>query len=270
VITRNFLVIAMKLIHDYLRNLVLVKLNLIKAHARNAANVRLITKKLQVAKQVRKKVFMEETKTKVQSVGEVSTDPRTTALLEQFLGKEAAQFIGILRSYISQYRLATGDEEVQDVALELFHDVYIEAMRSLTNFDPDRPPRAWLLGIAQNLVKRQYTATMRRKQNEISLSELAQRNLDQGMDTDPLERLFMQNSSGPEQQVEASENVKYLLSQVPQEYQTILRMWYIEDLEGAEIAERLGCSYSSAMVRLHRARKRLQVVILKEKGGRNG
>ena len=126
----------------------------------------------------------------LESEGEASTDPLTTALLKQFLGKEAAQFIGILRSYISQYHIASGDEEVQDVALELFHDVYIEAMRSLTHFDPDRPPRAWLLGIAQNLVKRQYTATMRRKQNEIRFSELAQRNQDQEMDADPLRTLF--------------------------------------------------------------------------------
>ncbi len=213
---------------------------------------------------------MEETKTRIPSAGVASTDPRATVLLKQFLGKEAAQFIGILRSYISQYHLASGDEEVQDKALELFHDVYIEAMRSLSHFDPDRPPRAWLLGIAQNLVKREYTAAIRRKQNEVSISELVRRNQDQGMDADPLERYFIQNSSGPEEQVEASEHVHYLLSQVSQEYQAILRMWYIEDLEGMEIAERLGCSYNSAIVRLHRARKRLQDVILREKGGHNG
>src|SRR6266851_6540503 len=141
---------------------------------------------------------MEETKAMQQSEGEASENSRAAALLNQFLGEEAAQFMGILRSYVSQYHLATGDEEVQDLALELFHDVYIEAMRSLTNFDPDRPPRAWLLGIAQNLVKRLYAAMMRRRRNEIGLSELAQRNQEQAMDADPLERLLMHTSSGPE------------------------------------------------------------------------
>jgi RNA polymerase sigma factor (sigma-70 family) len=178
--------------------------------------------------------------------------------------------MGILRSYVFKYELADKKEEIQEVALELLHEVYIEAVKSREKFDPAYAPRAWLLGIARNLVMRKRTAIINRKRNEDLMCDLIQERQEQEVDEDPLERLLTKTGLGLEQQVEANDTVEYFLSRVSEEYKYILRLWYMEDLSAEEIAERLGCNRNSAIVRLHRAKKQLRATITNEKGGRNG
>jgi DNA-directed RNA polymerase specialized sigma24 family protein len=53
--------------------------------------------------------------------------------------------------------LANGSA-VNDVAKELLKDVMVETLSLASRFQLDRQPKAWLLGIAANLVKRWQTA----------------------------------------------------------------------------------------------------------------
>jgi RNA polymerase sigma factor (sigma-70 family) len=211
---------------------------------------------------------MEETKT--QQSGVQDPESADDILLSQFLGEEAASLMGILRSYVSKYDLASKKEEIQEAALELLHDIYIEAVKSREKFNPTYEPRAWLLGIARNLIKRRRSAMIERKRNEELMSDLVQRRQEQEIDEDPLERLFTKTGLGLEQQIEANDSVEYLLSRVSKEYQHVLHFWYVEDLNAEEIAERLGCSRNSAIVRIHRAKKQLRSAIINERGVRNG
>lgn len=211
---------------------------------------------------------MEEIKTQQSDIkGSESLDDN---LLNQFLGEEAAHLMGILRSYVFKYKLADKNEEIQEIALELCNEVYIEAVKSRERFDPACAPRAWLLGIARILILRKRAAMIERKHHEDLMCDLVQQRQEQEGDEDPLERLFTKTGLGLEQQVEANDTVEYLFSRVSKEYQHILHLWYIEDLSAEEIAETLGCNRNSAIVRLHRARKQLRAAVINEKRGHNG
>jgi DNA-directed RNA polymerase specialized sigma24 family protein len=74
----------------------------------------------------------------------------------------------------------------------------------------------------------------------------------------------------PECQVENMVQMEYLLSLVSEPYRKVLQLTYLEDKDGAALAESLGCSYDAALVRLHRARKQLRVALEKQRGESNG
>src|SRR5258708_10329968 len=72
--------------------------------------------------------------------------PDIARLLLQYIEQDANAIIGIFRSRVRKAGLASKPEEVQEAALELLNEVYIEATKTVHSFDPARPPRAWLLG----------------------------------------------------------------------------------------------------------------------------
>ena len=75
---------------------------------------------------------------------------------------------GILRVYALRAGLA-GDE---DTTGELLNSVVVEALAHAQRYDPARPPRAWLLGIAANLVHRRQVEMARLNQREPLASDL--------------------------------------------------------------------------------------------------
>jgi DNA-directed RNA polymerase specialized sigma24 family protein len=90
----------------------------------------------------------------------VETQPivsKTSHLLTSFIEAHAESLMGILRSYVSKRRLASNEEEVREVAVELLHEVYLEATKTSAHFDPTRSPQAWLLGIAVNILNQKKT-----------------------------------------------------------------------------------------------------------------
>src|SRR5436305_2135023 len=80
--------------------------------------------------------------------------PNAVIVLSQFIEREAKDIIGILRSYVRKAGLASTNEEVQETALDVLSEVYLEAVKSAHRFDATRSLRAWLLGIAVNIIKR--------------------------------------------------------------------------------------------------------------------
>ena len=76
---------------------------------------------------------------------------RNTASIEQLY---RAHFDAIYR----YARCRVGREVALDVAADTFH----QALRSLDRLDPERDPRAWLFGIATNVLRHQRRAAARR------------------------------------------------------------------------------------------------------------
>jgi DNA-directed RNA polymerase specialized sigma24 family protein len=71
------------------------------------------------------------------------TKPSNAAMvLSQFIEREAKDIIGILRSYVRKAGLASTNEEVQEAALDVLSEVYLEAVKSAHRFDATRSPRA--------------------------------------------------------------------------------------------------------------------------------
>lgn len=217
---------------------------------------------------------MEETNAMQQGTESGTSTSDIAFLLTQFIENHAESFMGILRAYVSKANLVSSGDELQNATLEVLNEVYIEAIKAATHFDPTRSLKAWLLGIAQNVVKRKREEFIRRHQHEITMSELENESKKHAPDEDPLEQIDTlvrgKLEPRPEYQVEDMVQIEYLLSLVSEPYRKVLQLTYLEDKDGAALAESLGCSYDAALVRLHRARKQLRVALEKQRGESNG
>jgi RNA polymerase sigma factor (sigma-70 family) len=218
---------------------------------------------------------MEETNAMQQGVKTDTRASDSTFLLTQFIENHAGSFMGILRGYVSKAGLVSGSyDELQDAALEVLNEVYIEATKTATHFDSTRSPKPWLLIIAQNVVMRKRAELIRRHQHETTMSDLEHNHKDQAPDEDPLEQIAalarINSEEQPENQVENMAQIEYLLSLVSEPYRSVLHLAYLEDKDGEALATALGCSYDAALVRLHRARKQLRVALEKQRGESNG
>jgi len=218
---------------------------------------------------------MEETNAMQQ---EVETETRAldpAILLAHFLEDNAGSFMGILRGYVSKANLVSDNyDELQEAALEVLHEVYVEANKTATHFDPARSPKPWLLGIAQKVVMRKRNELLKRRQHETMMSDLEREREKQNPDEDPLEQIIalarVKSEEQPEHQVEDKTQIEYLLSLVSERYRYVLHLVVLEDKDGEALAQTLGCSYDAALVRLHRARKQLRIALEKQRGESNG
>jgi RNA polymerase sigma factor (sigma-70 family) len=201
-----------------------------------------------------------------QAEDRIDTKPPDIArLLLQYLEQDASTIISIFRSRVRKAGLASKPEEVQEVALELLNEVYIEATKTAHSFDPARPPRAWLLGIATHIISKKRAEQAKHK-SEIPLSALPYDHQEAGAVLSLTSTLI---NDGMERQIEARAQAEYLLSLVSATDREVLHLSIIEGLDGEELAQRLGCAYTAAQVRLCRARARLRVALQREGGAGN-
>src|SRR5688572_27666926 len=98
------------------------------------------------------------------------------------------------------------------VAAEMLDDVVVEALAHATRFDPSQSAKAWLLGIAANLLKRKREEIIRRQRREPLIYDLYG-----GDDTLTDEELFDQlvsvasNAANPALLMESSAEIVALL-----------------------------------------------------------
>src|SRR5512142_727284 len=92
--------------------------------------------------------------------------------LRQFLETESAELSRTLRVYAWRAGLPADENAVGD----LLDQTVVEALNHAERYDPTRPPRAWLLGIAANLVRREQSAVARLNAREPLAADLSQEN----------------------------------------------------------------------------------------------
>lgn len=84
--------------------------------------------------------------------------------LRQFIEAEAGVLTRTLGFYLSRAGLTISAEE-------LLSEVVVEALKHEERFNPARPPRAWLLGIGANLIRRKQ-AELARLDNPTILAQV--------------------------------------------------------------------------------------------------
>ncbi len=213
---------------------------------------------------------MEETNAVPQETETGATVAERAILLTRFIENHAASLMITLREYVRKAHLVPDYEEaVQEAALELLDEVYLEALKTVSHFDPSRPPRAWLLGIASKLMLRKREGKYTRRQREVTVSDLRREYQEELTDDDVLDRLAAFAHEGPEHGVIASEQFEYLPSLVSEGDRLLLRLAIELDLDGQSLAQTLGCSYNTALVRLCRARQHLRSAMERQRGESN-
>jgi RNA polymerase sigma-70 factor (ECF subfamily) len=147
------------------------------------------------------------------------------------------------------YRIARRLTRDEASAEDLVQETYLRALRSYQSFDlKEFGIRPWLLRIMHNL---QATRYQREKRQPIAIDDehlqaaaSAAGNHDAAQDGHNV-------WEGMDEQLVAAVN------SLPEEYQTAMLLWAIDELSYKEIAESLDVPIGTVMSRLHRARQRL-------------
>ena len=136
------------------------------------------------------------------------------------------------------------------IAEELTQDVFLKAYKRLSTLKRPEHFPGWLYVIAT----RHCVSWLRKKQVPI-------RSLD-AMSTDELEEACYAHYEVVHNETAAIEQrrelVKRLLKKLPESERTVVTLYYLAEMSGAEISQFLGVSPNTVRSRLHRARQRLE------------
>ena len=190
------------------------------------------------------------------------------AQLKSYITDEVATLHSTICMYVVKSRLAFGDN-VTPIADDILNDVVIEALNHAHRFDPNRPPKAWLLGIASNLIRRRQAKQIAQNQREPLIRDLYPNTQHDFSDDDLFDQLNQQTFRNPEHHLEANDALHQLLSLVSEADQQIIHMAVLEELNGDALAQRLGITAGAARVRLHRALNRLRIAQQAREQGEN-
>lgn len=176
--------------------------------------------------------------------------------LRQFVEVEGDNLRKTLRHYLLRAGLAEGST-LHTAADDLLNEVMVEALKSAERLAPDIHPRPWLLGIAANLIKRQYTQRARLEKREPLLRDLYIHTQDTLSDEELFDQLPITSDSSLEE-LEAQETINLLLAGLSPDDQTVVRLAIVDDMDGEELGRALGVSANTAYQRLFRALNRLR------------
>jgi RNA polymerase sigma-70 factor (ECF subfamily) len=139
-------------------------------------------------------------------------------------------------------------------AQDLTQETMLRALRSFSTFKPGTNCKAWLLRIQYNLFCTQY-----RKERRLSLVWL------DSSDEPAAEPPSFEPS--PEEQAVREldrESVRRAIGRLPEEFRMAVTLVDIHGLSCAEAAEVMGVPRGTILSRLHRARRRLEAMLLPE------
>jgi RNA polymerase sigma-70 factor (ECF subfamily) len=155
--------------------------------------------------------------------------------------------------YDAALRLAGNAATAQDLTQE----TYLRAFRAFASFEPGSNCRAWLLRIQYNLFCTQY-----RRGRRMPLVWL-----DEGQADPALE--LPSHEPGPEEQAVREldrQAVRRAIARLPEEFRMAVTLVDIHGLSCAEAAGVMSVPRGTILSRLHRARRRLETMLLPELG----
>jgi RNA polymerase sigma-70 factor, ECF subfamily len=134
-------------------------------------------------------------------------------------------------------------------AEEITSEVFYRAFRDMEGYDGRHAPGAWLCGIARHRVLDYYRVNHKKPVLELLFSQF---------DEAFTKRLFdLESQELPDSEIEREETAKVValvLSALPQEYERVLRMRYLDERPVNEMAAALNTTPKAAEDRLYRAR----------------
>ncbi|HEY7415919.1 MAG TPA: sigma-70 family RNA polymerase sigma factor [Ktedonobacteraceae bacterium] len=189
----------------------------------------------------------------------ISTD--TAAELRHYLANDhnIECLYGILRSYIRKSGLVSPDDEdaVNDTTYELLQNLVLKAFELVEKYHGSGL-RAWLLSIAQNLLKQRRAEWARHHQRETSLSELSEHPRSTSNESEFFDLFTQPALHDPAHSVEIREQLRGALACLSQEDQQIITLNLHYGFHHTEIARLLGITSVAARVRFSRALDRLR------------
>lgn len=183
----------------------------------------------------------------------------TQSRLRQFIEDESRVLTRTLGFYLSRSGLTLSADE-------LLSEVVVEALKHEDRFNPARQPRAWLLGIAANLIRRKQAEMARLDRREPLARDLYPGDEPEDDEVfDWLAQAAQMAHSDTGNRSDAHAELHTLLAAAAPNDAHVLRLAILHGLDGEALAHELGVTPGAARVRLHRALKRLRRAIQAEK-----
>jgi|SRR5579859_582182 len=198
--------------------------------------------------------------------------------LRHCLEQDASVLLISIRAFIRRSGFVGSEEEVAGTALEVLSETVVEALNHAERFDPSRSPKAWLLGIALNLIKRKRSKGWKPSLRETPISqmeldhvltELAPGDLfDQLASLNP--RVFdALAGQDPEPDLARRQPILAALAMLSLEDVEIIELSVLHGMDSNEVARVKQITPVAARMRKHRALERLRAVYQNlEVGGR--
>ncbi|MEM7154805.1 MAG: sigma-70 family RNA polymerase sigma factor [Myxococcota bacterium] len=134
-----------------------------------------------------------------------------------------------------------------DSIADALQDVFITAYRRRDSYDPARPVRPWLVGIARRIASRTRRGQQRHGRKRDALA---------AMETVAPPRHVLQA------RVEARQFLVRFAADLDERHRDVFVLGELHGCTGAEIAQHLGIGVDAAYGRLRKVRKRLEVALL--------
>lgn len=178
-------------------------------------------------------------------------------LLSQAVQKEWQVLQRTIQMYVIQTIKKSGDtlgnssdrNFIATLAEEIFHETVETALKKADKFDPNRSARPWLLGFAARKIKRWQRQKIQQNKRITPIAELplARKLCQQNSEEEILGILYKSsNSSDPEM-------LEYLLSLVNDGYREVLKLAFVDGLDGESLAAALGTTVGAAYTKKSRA-----------------
>lgn len=147
------------------------------------------------------------------------------------------------------YRVARRMTRDDGTAEDLVQETVLRALRSYQSFDlKEFGIRPWLLRILHNLHATRY---QREKRQPMAMDDAKLESAAHSMDGQSGAHTGINLWDGMDEQLARA------VTSLPEEYQSVMLLWAVEELSYKEIAESLDVPLGTVMSRLFRARKKL-------------
>jgi RNA polymerase sigma-70 factor (ECF subfamily) len=173
-------------------------------------------------------------------------------LLAEFLAGNEARFRTLVDRYAPElFQFITRFVRNPAAAEDLVQETLIQVYQSAAGFDPSRKLRPWIFTIAANKARDFLRGKVRRK--EVSLSSAS--TSDESQDVSYLDFLSDESQTPGDALVagEEREQVRAIISKMPENLREILILGYYHQFPYKEIAEMLSIPLGTVKSRLHAA-----------------
>lgn len=137
--------------------------------------------------------------------------------------------------------------KVADGGADLIQRTFLEAMTAVANFRGQSTFRAFLLGVANNVLRHHYRSKARRD-DRVDFGTVSVFDLSPGANTVVAKRR--------EEMI-----MLEALRRLPVEHQVVLELYFWEDLSAAEISEIIGAPEGTVRTRIRRAKQLLEELL---------
>ena len=190
------------------------------------------------------------------------TQDERLRLLGEAIEREQQELLNDIAFQLRRFRLTDG-AGLEALAKEILQETVVQASKIAKRYDPASEALLWLRAIATKVILRRRSKK-RREQSRFSLVGDTQSVRRAGAENLSEEKMFelLLSSRGRAIPSQAS-SAEEILSLVEGDDRKVLQLYYVEGLDGEELAAKFGTSVGTVHQRLCRARIKLRQAYLK-------